>query len=217
MTFKAEAKGEDRRVARTRNLLQDALTALIVEKGYDPITVQDILDKANVGRSTFYAHFKDKQDLLMGSLDRLKGFLGEAQRSARAVEGSADRLAFSLPMLHHVKSHAKLYKAFMGRASGTMVMFHIQRILVDLARPEIQDRLSRRPQAKRRGQAPKEVPLEAIVQATVGSYLALLTWWMDHGTPCSAEELDGLFQKLVLPGLEPPAGIEPPLRAALRA
>jgi AcrR family transcriptional regulator len=193
VTLKAEAKGEDRRVARTRNRLQDALTALIVEKGYDPITVQDILDRADVGRSTFYAHYKDKQDLLMGSLGRLKGALGEAQRAALAVEGPQGKLAFSLPMLHHVKSHARLYRAFMGRASGTMVMFHIQRVLADLARAEIAARVPKRLQGRR--------PLEAVVQATVGAYLALLTWWMDHGSALSAEEVDALFQKLVLPGL----------------
>lgn len=198
-------KVEDRRRARTQGLLLEALTGLIVEKGYDPITVQDILDRANVGRSTFYAHYKDKQDLLMGSLDRLKSGLTLAQKTALAGGGSQGQLAFSLPMLHHVKSHRRLYKAFMGRASGTMVMFHIQRILADLARDEIKARVPRRMQAmnahgglKAASMAP---PIEAIVQATVGAYIALMTWWMDHGTPCSAEELDGLFQRLVLPGL----------------
>lgn len=198
-------KVEDRRRARTQGLLLEALTGLIVEKGYDPITVQDILDRANVGRSTFYAHYKDKQDLLRGSLDRLKGGLALAQKAALAGGGSQGKLAFSLPMLLHVKSHHRLYKAFMGRSSGTMVMFHIQRILADLAREEIQARVPRRVQAKRAGGASKsasmEPLLEAIVQATVGAYIALMTWWMDHGTPCSAEELDGLFQRLVLPGL----------------
>lgn len=197
----------DRRVARTRNLLQDALVALIVEKGYDAITVQDILDKADVGRSTFYAHFLDKQDLLMGGLERLKEALAEQQRialggspAARAGAGSAaDRpLAFSLPMLHHVKSHHLLYKAFVGRPSGTMVMLHIQRLIADLAREEISARVPRKALSK--------VPIEAVVQSTVGAYLGLLTWWMDHKMPCPVEELDGMFQRLALPGL---AGLAP--------
>ena len=54
-------KAPDRRVQRTRKLLQDALMALILEKGYEAVTIQDIIDRANVGRSTFYAHFLDKQ------------------------------------------------------------------------------------------------------------------------------------------------------------
>ncbi|MBL0211579.1 MAG: TetR/AcrR family transcriptional regulator [Holophagaceae bacterium] len=201
------AKLEDRRVARTRNRLQDALVALIVEKGYDAITVQDILDKADVGRSTFYAHFLDKQDLLMGGLERLKAALAEQQQAAlkhpgtgqaRAGSGATKGrpFAFSLPMLLHVKSHHRLYKAFVGRQSGTMVMLHIQRILADLARDEITARVP----AKTRN-ALSRIPIEAVVQSTVGAYLALLVWWMDHKAPCTAEELDAMFQRLVLPGI----------------
>ena len=58
-------KMEDRRVQRTRALLLSALLDLIVEQGYEEITVQDIVDRANVGRSTFYAHFLDKRELLL--------------------------------------------------------------------------------------------------------------------------------------------------------
>jgi AcrR family transcriptional regulator len=198
-------KRVDRRVARTSNLLQDALVALIIDKGYDAITVQDILDKANVGRSTFYAHFLDKHDLLMGGLERLKTGLAEQQEVtlthisvAPDSSGSSGMnvrpLAFSLPMLLHVKSHHRLYKAFVGRQSGTMVMFHIQRLLADLARAEIQGRLPPKTQSS--------IPIEAVVQTTIGAYLALLGWWMDHKMPCSAEELDAMFQRLVLPGLK---------------
>lgn len=194
----ATPKTGDRRVQRTRNQLQDALIALIVEKGYDAITVQDLLDRANVGRSTFYAHFLDKQDLLVSGLERLKTALLAHQASALTMVAKVPAtqprpLAFSLPMLHHVKSHHRLYRAFVGRQSGTLVMLHIQRILADLVRTDIEARVA--PRARRRA------PLEAVIHATVGSYLALLTWWMDQKMPCSAEELDALFQRLVLPGL----------------
>ena len=57
----------DRRIQRTRQLLEDALIALILEKGYDKITVQNIFDQANAGRSTFYSHFLDKDDLMENS------------------------------------------------------------------------------------------------------------------------------------------------------
>ncbi|MEJ2354006.1 MAG: TetR/AcrR family transcriptional regulator, partial [Anaerolineales bacterium] len=59
----------DRRVQRTRQLLNDALMSLIVEKGYDSITVQNIIDRANLGRSTFYAHYQDKDDLLLSGIE----------------------------------------------------------------------------------------------------------------------------------------------------
>ena len=57
----------DRRIQRTRQLLEDALIALILEKGYDKITVQNIFDQANAGRSTFYSHSLDKDDLMENS------------------------------------------------------------------------------------------------------------------------------------------------------
>src|ERR1700752_55551 len=69
-------KKQDRRIERTRQTLRNALIGLVLEKHYDEITVQDIIDRANVGRSTFYAHFRDKEDLLMGDWEKfLDGFV----------------------------------------------------------------------------------------------------------------------------------------------
>ena len=62
----------DRRVGKTRKALKEALTDLILEKGYEAVTVQDVIDRADVGRSTFYAHFVDKDDLLMAILADLE-------------------------------------------------------------------------------------------------------------------------------------------------
>jgi len=87
-------KAEDRRVRRTRTLLQDALIALILEKGYEAVTVQDIIDRADVGRSTFYAHFLDKQQLLLSRVEELHAFL--AQQHAQGVTSGELRLSFSL-------------------------------------------------------------------------------------------------------------------------
>jgi AcrR family transcriptional regulator len=61
----AVAKRRDRRVERTQQLLREALLSLIREKGFEGLTVQEIIDRANVGRATFYAHFENKDDLLL--------------------------------------------------------------------------------------------------------------------------------------------------------
>lgn len=71
----------DRRVQRTRKVLQEAMVQLIREKGYDAITVQDILDRADVGRATFYAHYQSKEDLFMAHHDTLISSLGVGQSS----------------------------------------------------------------------------------------------------------------------------------------
>ena len=62
----------DRRIIRTRGVLQHALTSLILKKGYEAITIQDICDEANVGRSTFYAHYTSKDDLKRSGFERLR-------------------------------------------------------------------------------------------------------------------------------------------------
>src|SRR5262245_47432298 len=72
-------RAPDRRVQRTRRLLHDALMSCILEKKYELISVQDILDRADIGRSTFYTHFQDKDDLLLSGFENLKGLLHGAQ------------------------------------------------------------------------------------------------------------------------------------------
>jgi AcrR family transcriptional regulator len=80
----AVAKKEDRRVQRTQRLLREALVALIREKGFEALSVQEIIDRANVGRATFYAHFDNKEDLLASGFDELRASLKERQKDALA-------------------------------------------------------------------------------------------------------------------------------------
>src|SRR5438132_11064546 len=105
------AKPPDRRVQRTRKLLQDALVSLMIEKGYEATTVQDIIDRANVGRATFYAHFADKETLLVSLLEDLRAMLTQQQQQALATRGGVRErgLGFSLAMLEHARSHLPLY------------------------------------------------------------------------------------------------------------
>src|SRR5204863_8154645 len=101
-------RATDRRVQRTRQLLQDALISMMIEKGYEATTVQDIIDRADVGRATFYAHFADKRTLLTSRIEDLRATLSERQRSVRAALGRGEpgcELAFSLPMLEHAREH----------------------------------------------------------------------------------------------------------------
>src|SRR5712671_6852532 len=103
----------DRRILRTRATLQHALTSLILKKGYEAITIQDICAEANVGRSTFYAHYTSKDDLKRSGFEHLRKQLLDHQRAALAASDNAgDRsLAFSLPMFEHAREHIDLYRA----------------------------------------------------------------------------------------------------------
>src|SRR5213593_1902268 len=120
-------RATDRRVQRTRQLLQDALISMMIEQGYEATTVQDIIDRANVGRATFYAHFADKETLLTSRLEDLRALLVRRQREVLASLGDATArgFGFSLALLEHARSHLALYQAIVGRQSGAVVLQRI--------------------------------------------------------------------------------------------
>ena len=176
----------DRRVQRTRKLLQDALISMMIEKGYEATTVQDIIDRANVGRATFYAHFADKETLLASRLEDLRTSLSERQRQA---PGS---LAFSLAMLEHARGHLPVWVGIIGRKSGTFVLQRIQSMVADLVRADIKALPFRRTAAER----------DLAVQYIAGAFMAVLTWWLDQGAKVGPGDIDAIFRRLVMQGLE---------------
>jgi AcrR family transcriptional regulator len=184
----------DRRVQRTQHSLQEALVTLILEKGYDDITVQDILDRANMGRSTFYAHYHDKEDLLLRSFHEL---LDAFQRQyvqmnlpiADPVQTGKD---FSLFFFRHADSHRSLFKAMIGEQGGKVILDHTQKYLTKFIRDHIAAQLPDRQ---------KGLPVDILAHYIASSYLALLTWWLDHDLSYTAEQMDALYQKLVFPGI----------------
>jgi AcrR family transcriptional regulator len=175
-------------------MLYEALLDLIIEKGYEAITVQDLIDRANIGRSTFYSHFLDKEQLLLGNIGKLSEFLKQqfATRSLPEISGEY-RFSFSLAMLQHVHSHKRIYKAVAGKQSGVLVLFHMQRMLVDLVREEIVVLLP--------SSASSSIPQDIAIEFVVNTFWSLLTWWMDQKTPYSAAEMDRMFHTLTLSGI----------------
>src|SRR5215831_9200361 len=96
---------KDRRIKKTRRLLHEALTSLTSEKPYEGIAVQAILDRANVGRSTFYMHFRGKDDLLVRLIHELLRPV-DGSREATADATADQRItSFSLHLLEHILHH----------------------------------------------------------------------------------------------------------------
>src|SRR5450631_2019842 len=153
----------DRRIARTRAMLQEAHISLILEKGYEATTVEDICDAANVGRSTFYAHYTSKDDLKRSGLEHLREQLVERQRTALAAAGDAEArsLAFSLTMLEHARDHIHIYLALVGGRGGAVALGSIRQMLSDLVRDEL---------AATSTSSADDMPRELVVQFVVGAY-----------------------------------------------
>src|SRR6266508_3725478 len=116
----------DRRTQRTRQLLSNALVTLMLEKPYSAITVQDIVDRANVGRSTFYVHYKDKDDLLPSELGRLVEELGQ---TIERVQMKSNLLLPSLELFRHIQQFYPVYKAVTWQQGLGVVYKSVQDLL----------------------------------------------------------------------------------------
>ena len=194
-----EGGGVDRRTRRTRRALFEALIEMILEGDYDAISVSDIADRANVGRSTFYAHFSDKDDLLRNGVGHFRTILSARHGEEVAGETVPARraLGFSRFMFEHLKEQRRLYRALMRGRAGPIVMERFRLFLSELVRSELSAA------ARERG---KDVPTEVTVQFVVGAFLALLTWWLDRGAKEAPEAMDAMFRALAIGGLEARGG-----------
>src|SRR5258707_6915728 len=114
----------DRRAARTRKALHGALMSLILRKDYDAITMQDLIDEADIGRSTFYAHYTGKEGLLRSGFEMLRAEMAGVQRAARAEAKGSQRapLAFSRAMFEHIAGYADIYRALVGGRGGLVAI-----------------------------------------------------------------------------------------------
>ncbi len=185
----------DRRIPRTRAMLQHALNSLILKKGYEAITVQDICDAANVGRSTFYAHYTSKDDLKRKGFEKLHKELAGRQKDALAapLDGGAERLSFSLPMFEHARDHIGHYRALIGGRGGAVSLSSIRTMLADLVRKELTATIDKN--------FLDAIPRELVVQYIVGAYMAVLTWWLDGGAKLPPQRIDAIFRRLATKGI----------------
>ncbi|HEX6681677.1 MAG TPA: TetR/AcrR family transcriptional regulator [Candidatus Limnocylindrales bacterium] len=194
-----EAEKLDRRVRRTRGLLRSALLAAILEKGYERVTVQDIIDRADVGRSTFYAHFRDKEDLLHYGLEELRtAFDAAAKDPGRSP---------TLKVFEHFYASREVWRAMVGRRGSETFIRYLHRLLTDLLRSHLQTRV---------GQEETRVPLEALVEFAASTLIGLGNrWWLEQDKPLSPREMDKLYHRLTEPGIR--AGLRPKAAAPAAA
>lgn len=177
----------DRRIQRTRQLLLNSLIELILEKGYEKITIQEIIDRANVGRSTFYSHFQDKEDLLLSGFESL-GDIFESFQYQTSPETTS--WSFSLALFQHAEEQRHVFKALLGKQAGVVVLNHIQKALISILKKHFQILFSKKKQP---------IPLDIFVQYFVSTFLGLLTWWLDNDASYSAVQMNEYYRKLTEP------------------
>jgi AcrR family transcriptional regulator len=187
-------RGKDRRVQKTEALLHGALAALIHEKSYDAIAVKEILARANVGRSTFYSHFRDKGELLESGIREV--LLAGETTSATRPTGLADRLVrFSLPILEHIERYRVAHGSAVGAQGQAVVHEHLERVLVQL----VADDLRRASRCRQEGG--HTVPCELLARHLASTFLLVVEWWLQSVELLPAKKANDLFRALALPAV----------------
>lgn len=164
----------DRRVQKTRKLLSDAFVALIVEKGYDEVSIQDILDRANVGRSTFYAHYENKEQLLLFGHEHLRNLVWK--------EGATgiDFLSF----YRHLSDMNVLAVKLLSCAKSAEVVTTSLRNILDYSISQLYRLPGLSPAA-----APSAPMHRMRTEAAAAALVQLMTSWLQNKMPCSPEEM----------------------------
>lgn len=172
---------------------------LMREKGYGKITVQDILKRAQIGRTTFYTHFTSKEDVLKASINHLRNGLLEAVK-AEAVKNEAPhtpphktpKLKFTFHFFNHILSHHKLYDDIVGRDDFFIVERYFLRMLADLIGRELTAPQNTNLQ---------RIKLELSIQHLVGAIWSISIWALER-KHLSASAIDEHFQNMAFAGLE---------------
>jgi AcrR family transcriptional regulator len=185
---------QDRRTLRTRETLIHALLELIENKHYNQITVEDIVQHANVGRSTFYAHYQSKDDLLLAGFEHQLDMLVQ-----QIVLDTENQLKFDASMLfQHARGHYDIFRTLIW-GSG-----------MELLLKDGHAALSRKIEARLTQLVPTQqsssIPLPVLASAVAGVLLVLLKWWLDNKMPYTPERMDEIFQQLMMQGIRTAMG-----------
>lgn len=193
----------DRRVNRTRRQLREALMALILERGYDAVTIEDITERADLGRTTFYLHYHDKEELLVESLeaiaedlkaqvDRLADLEQEGEPETR---GSARSRPVAVAF-RHADEHRDLYRIILKAEGGGRAASRIRDIIYEAALDYFNRYLSRWMDGE------PSIALPVIAGYFASALMGFMTWWLEKDLPYSGDEAADLFVALFFQGAQ---------------
>jgi AcrR family transcriptional regulator len=179
----------DRRAHRTRKSLRDALVGLMLEKRFDDITVQDILDRADVGRSTFYAHYRDKEDLFRCDWEKFLDFLIHHINFENLKNG---RFVPIKELFQHLIDFHPLYRSLVKSRKTDQLFKSGQYHLAKGIEKKLTLSLGKEQSAL--------APVPVLSNYLSHEMLNLLTWWLDQNMPYTPERMDEIFHQLITPG-----------------
>ena len=184
----------DRRVRRTKKMLHSALISLVLEKNYDSITVQEILDRADTGRSTFYAHFKSRDELLTSGIYELRDTLESAIQSNRSRSKPHENvIGFSLQMFQHASEYREVYYALVNTHGWPIFRQCLEEMFDEIMRRECKAEIQRIKKSD------SDVPVDLFVHYLTAGFFSVLTWWLGRRSRLTPLQINEIFRFLVLP------------------
>ena len=187
-----------RRKERTRNQIKEAAISLIMEKGYDAITIDSIVERADVGKGTFYLHFKDKESLVWDVIG--EGMEQVRQESHRLYRTLPDMEYYGfLASFEHAAQNRDLYRIMLGGHGHTLLTQRVKQFLVEETEREI------RAHTILTG---LDLPPDFMAQNITGALVQVLIWWIDTPNPYSPTQMAEMFYQMVFlrryPSTRPP-------------
>lgn len=204
-TNNSKGNRSDRRKNRTRRMLREALFGLMLEQPYESITIEDVTRRADLGRTTFYLHYKDKEDLLLESIetiaDELKEKIFESMQDQPPMISKDVTSAFApgwrpiSMVLEHAAKNTTLYLPIL-RGEGTPRAPNVLRQIIHQTAYEFFENRVKNSYSN----AEATIPIEVLVNFFSTSMLGMLTWWLENGMPYSPEEMADIYRRLFFYG-----------------
>lgn len=173
----------DRRVARTHRRLGRAMVELTLERGFEAVTIRDLTDRAGIGYATFFRHYADKDALLR---DLLEGVLTELMALLEPLSADDDPARTGTLVFRHAARHADLYRVLLGSQRSIDLLGRA----MEVGAEGIRRSFVRRPGS--------EVPLEIAAHHLIGSFVALIGWWLEHDLPYPPERMGRIYRALIM-------------------
>ncbi|WP_372344442.1 TetR/AcrR family transcriptional regulator [Streptomyces sp. KL116D] len=184
----------DRRVRRTRRLLRDALVSLVLERGYAAVTVEDITERADLGRATFYSHYTDKDDLLDRVVTDLLDELAERLRPLVPASEVGFTGKPALEIFRHAEQERDAYRMILRGEGDGRALRQFTQAQTQAAAEVFRER------AAHENVTPR-ISVDVLARAWVGEQLAVLHWWLEEEPrPMSPEEATETLLDLSLRG-----------------
>jgi AcrR family transcriptional regulator len=173
----------DRRIKRTQKLLQQALISTTLEKGFDAVTIREITERADVGYTTFFRHYPDKEALLADVLDSMRKEFRDLLMP-HSIVTAPEKMGTLL--FEYVAENVELCRVLLDSTNTMALLRPVQEMGLEETR-EIFD-----------GSIEREIPMEVTADHMMTSLVMMIRWWLDRGMPYSPDKMGQFAVKLII-------------------